>query len=183
MIVASVMNLLFSIPLLTGSPQFSVNKPSEFMPKKQSVSYQQATATVTGTQAITVDVATTATQTISVASQVQTQPDIAAFYHRVAARSLGEGSSAVAEIACTIKNRLRVSRAPLTVVLRAYHARDKTPKPEHIEMVRKVFEGKLPCPETWWYALSRADTRHFRPHPRPAAVINRNSSEVWIYDH
>ena len=105
-------------------------------------------------------------------------------YRRVAARSLGEGSFALAEIACTIKNRLRVSRAPLSAVLRAYHAADVPPAPAHIEIVRHVFEGELPCPETWWYALSLQDTYHWRPHQRPPAKIIKQSErkQILIFD-
>lgn len=105
-------------------------------------------------------------------------------YHRVAARSLGEGSFALAEIACTIKNRLRVSRAPLSVVLRAYHAADVPPAAVHLDIVRQVFEGQLPCPETWWYALSLQDTYHWRPHQRPPAkTIKQNErKQILIFD-
>ena len=105
-------------------------------------------------------------------------------YRRVAARSLGEGSFALAEIACTIKNRLRVSRAPLGTVLRAYHAADVSPAPAHIEIVRQVFEGQLPCPETWWYALSLQDTYFWRPHQRPPAkIIKQNErKQILIFD-
>ena len=107
-----------------------------------------------------------------------------AFYGRVAARSLGEGSFALAEIACTIKNRLRVSRAPLSAVLRAYHAADVSPAAAHIEIVRQVFEGQLPCPETWWYALSLQDTYAWRPHQRPPAkTIKQNErKQILIFD-
>lgn len=106
------------------------------------------------------------------------------FYHRVTARSLGEGSFALAEIACTMKNRLRVSRAPLTAVLRAYHAADVSPAPAQIEIVRQVFEGQLPCPETWWYALSLQDTYYWRPHQRPPAkTIKQNDrKQILIFD-
>lgn len=107
-----------------------------------------------------------------------------AFYRRVAARSLGEGSFALAEIACTIKNRLRVSRAPLSTVLRAYHAADVPPAPAHVEIVRQVFEGPLSCPETWWYALSLQDTYSWRPHQRPPAkTIKQNErKQILIFD-
>lgn len=105
-------------------------------------------------------------------------------YQDVAARSLGEGAFALAEIACTIKNRLRVSGAPLAVVLRAYHARDVLPNPAHIETVRQIFEGERACPATWWYALSLQDTQHWRPHPEPALVITRDHRvQVWIFHH
>ncbi|MCX6043743.1 MAG: hypothetical protein NT075_01425 [Chloroflexi bacterium] len=177
MIIASMINLFFVIPLFMLSPEFSVTESAAFLPE------QQATSSITTTQPITATKATTAVQITTGSDLVQMPPDRAEFYRRVAARSVGEGSAAVPEIACTIKNRLRVSRASLTIVLHAYYARDKTPRPEHIEMVRKVFEGELPCPETWWYALSRADTRRFRPHPHPALVVSRNAGEVWIYDH
>lgn len=105
-------------------------------------------------------------------------------YRRVAARSLGEGAFALAEIACTIKNRLRVSRAPLTSVLRAYRAADLPPKPAHIEIVRQVFEGELPCPATWWYALSLQDTRYWRPHQRsPVKTIRQNDrKQILIFE-
>jgi len=106
------------------------------------------------------------------------------FYRRVAARSLGEGAFALAEIACTIKNRLRVSRAPLSAVLRAYHAADVSPAADHIEIVRQVFEGQLPCPETWWYALSLQDTYAWRPRQRPPAkTIKQNErKQILIFD-
>lgn len=105
-------------------------------------------------------------------------------YHGVAARSLGEGSFALAEIACTIKNRLRVSRASLKVVLRAYHAADVPPTPAHVEIVRQVFEGQLPCPESWWYALSLQDTYHWRPHQRPPVKTIRQNErkQILIFD-
>jgi len=95
---------------------------------------------------------------------------------------LGEGSFALAEIACTIKNRLRVSRNSLTNVLRAYRARDVPPKPADIEIVRQVFEGELPCPATWWYALGRQDT--WRPHHRPPVkTIKQNErKQILIFD-
>ncbi len=103
-------------------------------------------------------------------------------YRRVAARSLGEGSFALAEIACTVKNRLQVSGAPLTAVLRAYHARDVIPTAQQVEVVRQVFEGELACPSTWWYAMSLQDTHQWKPHPIPAVVIRRDSrSQVWIF--
>ena len=107
-----------------------------------------------------------------------------AVYRRVAARSLGEGSFALAEIACTIKNRLRVSRAPLSAVLRAYHAADVPPAADHIEIVRQVFEGQLPCPETWWYALSLQDTYAWRPHQRPPAktIKQTERKQILIFD-
>ena len=103
-------------------------------------------------------------------------------YRRVAARSLGEGSFALAEIACTIKNRLQVSGAPLTAVLQAYHAHDVMPAAQQVEIVRQIFEGELACPSTWWYALSLQDTHHWKPHAIPAVVIRRDSrSQVWIF--
>jgi hypothetical protein len=103
-------------------------------------------------------------------------------YLRVAARSLGEGSFALAEIACTIKNRLQVSGAPLAVVLRAYHAHDVAPNSAQVEIVRQIFAGERACPPTWWYALSLQDTHHWKPHPTPALVIRRNNrSQVWIF--
>lgn len=105
-------------------------------------------------------------------------------YTRVAARSLGEGSFALAEIACTIKNRLQRSRNSLPNVLRAYRARDVVPKPADIEVVRKVFEGELPCPSTWWYALSLQDTYSWRPHQRPPVkTIKQNErKQILIFD-
>lgn len=105
-------------------------------------------------------------------------------YTRVAARSLGEGSFALAEIACTIKNRLQRSRNSLPNVLRAYRARDVAPKPADIEVVRKVFEGELPCPSTWWYALSLQDTYSWRPHQRPPVkTIKQNErKQILIFD-
>jgi hypothetical protein len=104
-------------------------------------------------------------------------------YRRVAARSLGEASFALAEIACTIKNRLAVSRVPLSTVLRAYRAADVPPKPAQIETVRKVFEGELHCPPTWWYAISLQDTRRWKPHPQPAVIIRRSDrSQIWIFE-
>ncbi|MFN8492346.1 MAG: hypothetical protein U0350_32395 [Caldilineaceae bacterium] len=125
----------------------------------------------------------TATQTLTPTKPSNTTANTVELYHRVAARSLGESPSALAEVACTVKNRLRLSGSPLHVVLRAYFAHDRPPKPEHIEIVRKVFEGELPCPATWWYALSPQDTRRFRPHPRPVLMIKRDPrDQVWIYD-
>lgn len=105
-------------------------------------------------------------------------------YTRVAARSLGEGSFALAEIACTIKNRLQVSHNSLANVLRAYRARDVTPKPADIEIVRQVFEGEAPCPPTWWYALSLQDTYSWRPHQRPPVkTIKQNErKQILIFD-
>ncbi|MCE7985840.1 MAG: hypothetical protein DYG89_32075 [Caldilinea sp. CFX5] len=105
-------------------------------------------------------------------------------YTRVAARSLGEGAFALAEIACTIKNRLHISRNSLANVLRAYRARDVTPKPAHVEIVRQVFEGELPCPSTWWYALSLQDTYSWRPHQRPPVkTIKQNErKQILIFD-
>lgn len=105
-------------------------------------------------------------------------------YTRVAARSLGEGSFALPEIACTIKNRLRVSRASLSAVLRAYHARDVQPKPAQIEVVRQVFEGEFACPATWWYALSLQDTKYWRPHHRPPVKVIKQSDrkQILIFD-
>lgn len=121
-----------------------------------------------------------ANPTLAVA--LENQPARQILYERVAARSLGEGSFAVPEIACTVKNRLQVSGASINVVLRAYHARDVRPQPQHIELVRQVFEDELPCPATWWYALSLQDTRHWKPHPQPAIVIRRNPrSQIWIF--
>ena len=105
-------------------------------------------------------------------------------YTGVAARSLGEGAFALPEIACTVKNRLRVSGSPLSAVLHAYHARDIAPNAEQIETVRQVFEGELPCPATWWYALSLQDTAYWRPHNRgPAKVIKQNErKQILIFD-
>lgn len=110
--------------------------------------------------------------------------DLQQLYTRIAARSLGEGSFALAEIACTIKNRLRVSRASLSAVLRAYRARDVSPQPHHVETVRQVFEGDLPCPPTWWYALSLQDTKYWLPHQRPPAkIIKQNErKQIFIFD-
>lgn len=133
----------------------------------------------------------TASQLILASNQPSPQPketvvdaDLLVLYRRVAARSLGEGSFALAEIACTIKNRLRVSRSPLSAVLLAYHAADVPPTPAHIDIVRQVFEGQLPCPETWWYALSLQDTYHWRPHQRPPAkTIKQNErKQILIFD-
>lgn len=125
----------------------------------------------------------TTTQPISTTDQLPAEPYSADFYLRVAARSIGEGSFAIAEIACTIKNRLRVSRASLAVVLRAYHARDVKPRDDQVEVVRQIFAGELPCPPTWWYALSLQDTRRWKPHPEPAIVVKRdNHYQVWIFD-
>lgn len=106
-------------------------------------------------------------------------------YVRVAARSLGEGAFALPEIACTMKNRLQRSRASLSGVLRAYHAADVAPQPHHVELVRKVFEGELPCPATWWYALSLQDTHYWRPHQRPPVKIveSPGQKQILIFDH
>lgn len=119
----------------------------------------------------------------AIAAKQPTQEQIN-LYTGVAARSLGEGSFALPEIACTIKNRLRVSGSPLSAVLRAYHAKDIAPNAEHIEVVRQVFEGELPCPATWWYALSLQDTTYWRPHNRgPAKVIKQNErKQILIFD-
>ena len=105
-------------------------------------------------------------------------------YTSVAARSLGEGAFALPEIACTIKNRLRVLGSPLSAVLHAYHAKDIAPNAEQVEVVRQVFEGELPCPATWWYALSLQDTTYWRPHNRgPAKVIKQNErKQILIFD-
>lgn len=105
-------------------------------------------------------------------------------YTRVAARSLGEGAFALAEIACTIKNRLQITHNSLANVLRAYRARDVTPKPADVETVRQVFEGEAPCPSTWWYALSLQDTYSWRPHQRPPVkTIKQNErKQILIFD-
>lgn len=166
-LMAGITYLFFTLYLFIHAPQLALHE-------KRPMASQQATLT----QSVT------ATLALSTTHQAQGQLKTNDLYRRVAARSLGEGSFAVAEIACTIKNRLRVSKAPLNRVLRAYYARDRTPQAEHIEIVRKVFEGELPCPETWWYALSPADTRRFRPHLHPAMVVTRDPrSQIWIYDH
>jgi len=112
------------------------------------------------------------------------EKELERLYARVAARSLGEGDFAMPDIACTIKNRLRLSHNSLTNVLRAYHARDVMPKPLDIEIVRQVFEGELPCPSTWWYALSLQDTYLWRPHQRPPVkTIKQNErKQILIFD-
>lgn len=141
---------------------------------------QPLTSSVSSTLAAASAPALVANPTLALAQQDPAAR--AVLYHRVAARSLGEGSFAVPEIACTVKNRLQVSGASLNAVLRAYHARDVQPQPATIEVVRQVFEGELPCPATWWYALSLQDTRHWQPHPQPALIIRRNNrSQIWIF--
>ena len=78
---------------------------------------------------------------------VQNQPkELHLLYTKVAARSLGEGAFALAEIACTIRNRLHISRNSLPSVLGAYHAHDITPKPADIEIVRQVFAASSKPP-------------------------------------
>lgn len=119
-------------------------------------------------------------QVIFIQEQPNQSQTLQQLYARVAARSLGEGSFALPEIACTIKNRLRVSRASLSTVLRAYHASDVSPKPAQIEIVRRVFEGELVCPATWWYALSLQDTKHWRPHQRPPVKVVQSSARKQI---
>jgi len=173
-VLASVSYLLITFYLLIQAPQLTFSKPQFSAQAQQNIQCQPAPPTTT----------VTTTQVISATDQAQVQPNVNEVYRRVAARSLGESSIALAEIACTIKNRLRVSKASLTIVLSAYYAQDRTPTGEHIEMVRKVFEGEMLCPESWWYALSPADTRRFRPHPHPAKVIKDNQhDQILIYDH
>lgn len=113
-----------------------------------------------------------------------TEKELNLLYTKVAARSLGEGSFALAEIACTIKNRLYLSHLSLVNVLGAYHAGDIPPKPADVEIVRQVFEGELPCPSTWWYALSLQDTYTWRPHQRPPVkTIKQNErKQILIFD-
>lgn len=171
--IASAFYLFFLLHFIMLTPQNDAQRTSQVEQRKQAMVQSQ----VRQSQSVS------ATQPISPTKQATEQSNRAELYHRVAARSLGEGPSAIAEIACTVKNRLRVSGSPLHVVLRAYFAHDRPPKPEHIEVVRKVFEGELPCPKTWWYALSPQDTRRFRPHRRPVLMIKRDPrDQIWIYD-
>lgn len=164
--------LIFILNFFIAVPHFMLTQAKTELPV-QSATHQEAATTesITTTQALT---------TTNQPAEETYSPD---FYVRVAARSVGEGSFAVAEISCTIKNRLRVSRASLAVVLRAYHARDVTPRVDQIEVVRQIFAGELPCPPTWWYALSLQDTHHWKPHPEPVVVIKRDHHyQVWIFD-
>ncbi len=106
------------------------------------------------------------------------------FLHRVTSRVIGEGSFAIPQIACTVRNRWReYHHAGLDAVLRAYYARDVQPQPWQIDIVRRVFTGEIPCPETWWYALSLQDTSYWTPHDRVGMVIVRDErSQIWIYE-
>ena len=108
----------------------------------------------------------------------------AAALHRVAARVIGEGSFAIPQIACTVRNRWRAyHHAGLDAVLRAYHAQDVPPQPWQVDIVRQVFSGELPCPQNWWYALSLQDTHYWTPHDRVATIVVRDAeSQVWIFE-
>ncbi len=177
--IASTFYLFFLLHLMMLAPPHHAHRPSQAGHRKQA----PAQAQVHQPQNVSAPQPISSTKPISPTKQATDQSNRADLYHRVAARSLGEGPSAIAEIACTVKNRLRVSGSPLRVVLRAYFAHDRPPKPEHIEIVRKVFEGELPCPETWWYALSPEDTRRFRPHRHPVLMVKRDPlDQIWIYD-
>ena len=106
------------------------------------------------------------------------------FLHRVTSRVIGEGNFAIPQIACTVRNRWRKSQsAGLDAVLRAYYAPDKRPEQWQIDLVRQVFTGELPCPETWWYALSLQDTSYWTPHDRVATVVRLDAKfQIWIYE-
>ncbi|MEZ4706282.1 MAG: hypothetical protein R3A44_03700 [Caldilineaceae bacterium] len=103
---------------------------------------------------------------------------------RVAARVIGEGSFAIPQIACTVRNRWRAyHHAGLDAVLRAYHAQDVPPQPWQVDIVRQVFNGELPCPQNWWYALSLQDTHYWTPHDRVATIVVRDDQwQVWIFE-
>ena len=107
-----------------------------------------------------------------------------AFLHRVTARVIGEGNFAIPQIACTVRNRwLENPHAGLDAVLRAYYAPDRRPQQWQIDIVRQIFTGELPCPETWWYALSLQDTSYWTPHDRVATVVRRDAKyQIWIYE-
>lgn len=166
-------------PRLPRPPHRYVHKPStESYSNRGGSSWQQVV--FTQEQAVKSTSEQASEQSVAAASSQELQQ----LYTRIAARSLGEGSFALAEIACTIKNRLRVSRSSLSAVLRAYRARDVPPQPHHVETVRQVFEGDLPCPPTWWYALSLQDTRYWIPHQRPPAKIVKQNErkQIFIFD-
>jgi len=170
--MAVLAGIIFVVSFFVTLPQFMITR-AKIESQVQSLVWQEATATES----------ITTTQPLTTTNQPAEETYAPEFYQRVAARSIGEGSFAIAEIACTIKNRLRVSRATLAVVLRAYHARDVNPREEQVEIVRRVFAGELPCPPTWWYALSLQDTRRWKPHPEPAIVVKRdNHYQVWIFN-
>lgn len=171
--IANIISMLFMVHVIVFHPDGSIHQLRYSERPQRSIAPLQ----------INLLSPITTTQSLTTTKLQRGQATSGEIYHRVAARSLGEGPSALAEIACTVKNRLRVSGSPLPIVLRAYFAHDRPPRPEHIEIVRKVFEGELPCPETWWYALSPQDTRRFRPHAQPVVMITSDPSDpIWIYD-
>lgn len=108
----------------------------------------------------------------------------AAALKRVTARVIGEGSFAIPQIACTVRNRWHAyHHAGLDAVLAAYHAQDVPPQPWQVELVRQIFAGELPCPASWWYALSLQDTHSWTPHDRVATIVVRDAkSQVWIFE-
>src|SRR5947208_15880988 len=104
-IFATGIYMFFAIYLGSQAPQLSVLKAQLASQKQQATNHHSATQTHT----------VTTTQTVSMTKQTPLEPKTRELYRRVAARSLGEGASALAEIACTIKNRLRNAKASLTV--------------------------------------------------------------------
>lgn len=174
-IIVHVLSIVYSFLLFLPTPPIHpfLPRPPQALPTRQRVTESHST-----------QVLWKSSQPQPQSTTYNNREESNRLYTRVAARSLGEGSFALAEIACTIKNRLQRSRNSLTNVLRAYHARDIMPKPADIEVVRQVFEGELLCPSTWWYALSLQDTYFWRPHQRPPVkTIKQNErKQILIFD-
>src|SRR5690349_17784257 len=110
-LTASIVYMFFAVHLIIiQTPPTPIHQPHRSAHKKVATTHQKAPQTQN----------VAATQTITTTKESKSHPNNTELYHRVAARSLGEGSSALPEIACTVKNRLRVSGSPLSIVLKAY---------------------------------------------------------------
>lgn len=99
----------------------------------------------------------------------------------VASRCKGEASFAIAECACTVRNRIEAGWNPARV-LEHYYASDSRATHDEVATVQAILAGDAPCDPALYFMWSRADVQHLGiGHYPPALVVQNGGREVRFY--
>lgn len=100
----------------------------------------------------------------------------------VASRCKGEASFAIAECACTVRNRIEAGWNPARV-LEHYYASDSRATHDEVATVQAILAGDAPCDPALYFMWSRADVQHLGiGHYPPALVVQNGGRAVMFFD-
>lgn len=99
----------------------------------------------------------------------------------VANRCVSEASFAVAECACTVRNRIDAGWSRRKV-LSAYYAADGVATPAQVEQVAAVLDGRASCDPDLYFMYGAGDVMALGlERYTPALVVQNGGKEVRFY--